>query len=93
MKIENILLGRSALSGSGVYWETELSIVDGEINSVCTRSYKGFGAKAPYHYLVHYPHQPQLCFTRFRGLVSHGHYINPETGIQYEYHWNRRKDL
>ena len=41
LMVENVLLGRSALCGSGVYWEAELTMIDGEINSVCTRSYKG----------------------------------------------------
>jgi hypothetical protein len=92
LMVENVLLGRSALCGSGVYWEAELTVIDGEINSICTRSYKGFGSKKPYHYLVHYPLQPLMCMTRFKGLVSHGHHINPETGIQHSYSFNRRAE-
>ena len=91
LMVENVLLGRSSCWGS-VYWEAELTVIDGEINSVCTRSYRGFGSKNPYHYLVHYPLQPLMCMTRFKGLVSHGHHINPETGIQHSYSFNRRAE-
>jgi hypothetical protein len=90
MMIETIELGRSALSGSGISWFTELSIVDGEFQSICTRSFKGFDSKSPCHYMVYYPQMLHLCLTRFKGKVSHGHYINPETGVQTQYTW--RKD-
>jgi hypothetical protein len=92
MEIVNTVLGTGYGWGCRYAWEAELSRVDGEINAICTRSYKSFRPGDHIHYMVHYPHQPLLCLTSFKGLVSHGHHINPETGIQYEYEWHKRKE-
>lgn len=88
--IENQTLGNAGLGR--YWWEAELTKIDGETHCICTRSYVGFQPSQPFHYMVHYPHEPLLCLTRFRGLVSYGHHINPETGIQFKYEWHKRSE-